>query len=268
MSGDLRTIQANATRSAESFLARIDPEATPHAVQAGCFGLATTYRTLAICAFLLDGDVSDFRKYCMLAERARSYFLIRVHLGMEAGDEFIAATCDDHIFDCLAAGDEDTALMVELWTPSMVDPDLDDEVKYQFSMFVRAYIIDDTAAAGDYAAALDRLGGEAAGFIGIAQGLMARNRAALAHGLSQYVEAYENAWGGPDAEVDMNTLVSIEGIGIGRLARMKGLDVDFDHRLVPEALTAAAECPVVKSGYPSLTATEQEQFREFLNSRI
>jgi hypothetical protein len=266
MSGaDLRVVQTNSQRLVASYLTRLKPGASPHAVQMWCHMLGGSYRALAITAFLLDADVAAFRRYCVLAERCRSYFLIRVHLGMPAGDEFIAATYDDHLFNAMAGGDFEEAALLSAWTPSSLVPGLDDETRFHFSMFVRASVDDQEEAAGEELERLNALPAAGA-YASVAQGLHHRDGAKFRRGLAEYVEAYEARAGNGELQKEIDEILSVEGVGLARLARHKKISFQFDHRLVPSELTQAAEYEPVSEGYPQLTAEEWSKFENFLNA--
>jgi hypothetical protein len=262
---DLRVVQENSRRLVEDYLARLKPGTSPHAVQLWCHMLAGSYRALAITSFLLDADVEAFRRYCLLAERCRSYFLMKVHLGMPAGDEFIAATYDDHLFNALAAGDFETAELLPLWTPSAFVPGLDSESRYRFSMFVRATTGDDDESAATELEQLEALGTDAAPYIKVAQGLHNRDGARFRQGMIDFVEVHQQRAARGELRKEVDELLSVDGVALGRLARHRKIVFQFDHRLVPSALTEEGEYQPVNGGSPKLTDEEWAQFEKFLD---
>ena len=262
---ELRVVQTNSLRLAAGYLARIKPGASPHAVQMWCHMLGGSYRALAITAFLLDADAAAFRRYCVLAERCRSYFLIRVHLGMPAGDEFIAATYDDHLFNAMAGGDFEEAALLPVWTPSVFVPGLDDEARFHFSMFVRANVDDEAETAAAELKHLE-LVSEGSAYLSVAQGLHHRDGAKFRRGLSDFVAAYELRATNGELRKEVDELLSVEGIGLARLARHHKIPFHFDHRLIPSELTQETEYEPVADGYPQLTPDEWDKFEEFLNA--
>jgi hypothetical protein len=262
----LKNIQENTKTTVKTALEKITSNASPYTIQLSCHVLGRSYRSLGICDFLLNADIESFRRNCVLAERSRSYFLMKVILGMPAGDEFIAATYDDHIYNSLAAGDQKRLQFISIYTPAKYIDGLDEEADYHFSLFVRAFRAEDDAVQKRHLDKLVSLGTDGKPYITLCKGLYERNEITFVEGLSDFLAHYQREGESGNLPSETDGYLSVKGIGVCRLAGMKGMKFEFDHALIPRELIEDGPCPEVTEGFPRLTDDEIEKFKNILMS--
>ena len=225
---------------------------------------AIRFRTLAILAFQLDGDITAFHQNLFSAAVCKIFYCCHFMLDLDVEPSVAAITEDEQLFDALACQSDSMAYAFTRYNIIPPDADFDPADKLCYSLFVRS-LIDPTLAKGNhYNYYLDA---------GVEQWLEKENgpirqrlcralrnadsaafNTALADLLQQRLEDIKNGDFVPAGQEPIN----IEALGLIRLAQKKDMAITITHPQIPESLQQDHSVHFSCKGLPVLTEKERK----------
>lgn len=216
---------------------------TAHADRDGASSdmLGRTVRDLGIAAYVLRGDVAEFRKDLRESADIRLQLFRRRIDGEPISESFLTMLSYKHLFDALAAGDCQLCISLAKVMGGRESSEIDHDHPFDRALgyCLRAVILENSAELAEWMPRFMQECGDSryVGFRDIFMGINADSVETVSNGLLDVLKEHQqqSSRGGlfngtPDE------LLCVWGIGSANLARSRGLDVRGVSPLIPNEL--------------------------------
>lgn len=231
---------AQAKSNYEYYLQTALPEAKPRAPGDGkaYWIVAYSYRILALCALIEDGDADTFAR--LLAKSAQSQLELYRAPRKGVGPEYLAISKNGAFLSALAAGDLDTARALVADAPKFLS-ETEYEEDYLYYAALHHILLEDDASYRAIAKKWnDVTGGEANPKSRLCEALVDADSAAFGEALGELIEQFDDAMKEWRKRVDyreelgaVESAVFLNGIGLLRLAELRGLTTEPEYEFLP-----------------------------------
>jgi hypothetical protein len=222
-------------------------ESPPAAEMGGyCEALSGRFQALAICHFVEHLDLAEFGINLRRSACARRFFLERSGEEGNTHDRFLALSRTEAFFDALVGGSRPLAMDIAAASGAEWNPEWERESDFHYFRFLHLLLLDPRGEDADQIEALLRVSRASAGKrtarLAAGWALMDGDAKAFRESLETLLEAkcdadrarMRNGLSG-DTLTGPNSLLSLEGLALLRLAHLRGLgDTAFPrHPLCP-----------------------------------
>jgi hypothetical protein len=208
--------------------------------------LVGTLRFLAVADYLLEKDVAAFRSGLTEAAGLRMQLLDRFDAGEPISPSYVSMLTYKAIFNALASGNEplSKALALKMGGREAIECEYDRPFDVAFGYALKNVLEEDAAAAARRVTALELLCKESEnadfrGYATVLRAILDQNAEVAMSGIAEVVAGHKRqSKGGGLFKDSEDEQLSVWGIGLVNLARMRGLKVGSSDPLIPTDLLA------------------------------
>lgn len=206
--------------------------------------LASSLRRIGVADYILKGDRASFQAHLKEAALLIEKLIDRFDAGEPISPSYVSMLSYKALFNALAAGDVELAreLARKMGGRGSIESEYDHPFDRIFGYTLKSFTLDDAASAQHWLAefkaiCVDPENADFRGYGDVFEGIQEKDLSKAQTGLSAIAQGHKNQCkGGGVFKDNEDELLSVWGLGIANLARMRGLVVESSDPLIPTEL--------------------------------
>lgn len=247
--------------SIEFDLEDVGPERSVLEVGNLCEQIAYSYRSLAICNLLWDGDTDEYYHNLIRSAQIKLNYLHRCHNENFVDNPRLIASSNESFFDAVAAGQFDLAKKIGDLCAAEWDSDYEYADDYYYSSFLFQFVNFDDSVRNKLNQIIrglsEALDGEDSSRFDICKAFLDGDQDCFDDAFNRFldervaqIEKDEKTGIGEEMTFQIERHVSIEGLGILRIAKKMGFVFENEYLFCPSIALVPMERNFLDDRYP------------------